>query len=282
MEFDFVSPELELESRQLFSSGMVEMEEIDEIRHRLDHVECEEEGVSAPCYSVPTINHLTEPSLINRLDRMVFEMNLVIIVILSSILGQSQNPKPPPGNCMNLKFDPGTMLKKFEQRSTGYGRIYNNTAEKENRFAIFVKNFILVDNFNKDANMTCKLSLNPFSEQNGGITSEENYPYTGTDKETCDTTKTNVHVVEITGFELVPCNSENNLLKAVVVWPILVAIVTNGEALKAYAGGVLSGECGTNLTHTVTILGYETTEDGSNYWLVKNSWGETWDENGYT
>ncbi|PRQ29117.1 putative fruit bromelain [Rosa chinensis] len=41
-------------------------------------------------------------------------------------------------------------------------------------------------------------------------------------------------------------------------------------------------ECGTNLTHTVTILGYETTEDGTDYWLVKNSWGERWDENGYT
>ncbi|PRQ43862.1 hypothetical protein RchiOBHm_Chr3g0472931 [Rosa chinensis] len=38
---------MKLESRQLFSSGMVEMEGVDVIRRRLDHVECEEGGVGA-------------------------------------------------------------------------------------------------------------------------------------------------------------------------------------------------------------------------------------------
>lgn len=119
-----------------------------------------------------------------------------------------------------------------------------------------------------------------YIEENGGITTEENYQYKGTD-ETCDTTKTNEYAAKITGYEMVPPNSENDLLKAVAMQPVSVGIDANGEEFRAYASGVFSGNCGTNLNHAVTIVGYGTTEEGTDYWLVKNSWGETWGEKGY-
>ncbi|KAM0985566.1 hypothetical protein ACFX13_013047 [Malus domestica] len=42
-----------------------------------------------------------------------------------------------------------------------------------------------------------------------------------------------------------------------------------------------TGTCGTKLDHEVTTVGCGVSADETKYWLVKNSWGAEWDEEGY-
>ncbi|KAJ6832038.1 senescence-specific cysteine protease SAG39-like [Iris pallida] len=85
----------------------------------------------------------------------------------------------------------------------------------------------------------------------------------------------------IGGYEQVPANDEAALLKAVSMQPVSVAIDASSYALQLYAGGVFTGYCGTELNHAVAVVGYGTESDGTKYWIVKNSWGSSWGEDGY-
>ncbi|RWR77070.1 senescence-specific cysteine protease SAG39 [Cinnamomum micranthum f. kanehirae] len=117
-------------------------------------------------------------------------------------------------------------------------------------------------------------------QHNQGLTTEANYPYVGTD-DSCNTKESANHAAKITGHEDVPANSENALLKAVANQPVSVAIDASGFDFQFYSSGVFTGQCGTSLDHGVAAVGYGATANGTKYWLVKNSWGTGWGENGY-
>nr|GMD90376.1 cysteine proteinase RD21A-like [Ipomoea batatas] len=118
-----------------------------------------------------------------------------------------------------------------------------------------------------------------FIVKNGGIDTEEDYPYKAQDTY-CDTSKRNTRVVSIDGYEDVPENDEKSLMKAVAHQPVSVAIEAGGRAFQFYESGVFTGLCGTQLDHGVVAVGYGS-ENGTDYWVVKNSCGANWGDNGY-
>jgi len=114
--------------------------------------------------------------------------------------------------------------------------------------------------------------------QNGGITTEKAYPYTAMDG-TCNTTVKSV--VSITGYTDVNGGDEAALAAAVALGPVSVAIEADQACFQFYTSGILNDpSCGTQLDHGVLAVGYGT-QNGQDYWIVKNSWGQSWGMQGY-
>ncbi|XP_066371974.1 oryzain alpha chain-like [Miscanthus floridulus] len=118
-----------------------------------------------------------------------------------------------------------------------------------------------------------------FVINNGGIDTEADYPFIGTDA-ACDANRVNERVVTIDGFVSVATKNETALQEAVANQPVSVAIDASGRKFQHYTSGIFNGPCGTNLDHGVTAVGYGS-ENGKDYWIVKNSWSANWGEAGY-
>ncbi|PKI73664.1 thiol protease aleurain-like [Punica granatum] len=121
-----------------------------------------------------------------------------------------------------------------------------------------------------------------YIKYNGGLDTEEAYPYTAKDG-TCKFSSENVGVRVIDSVNIT-LGAEDELKHAVaVVRPVSVAFeVMNG--FRFYKSGVYTSDtCGStsmDVNHAVLAVGYGV-EDGVPYWLIKNSWGANWGDNGY-
>ena len=111
--------------------------------------------------------------------------------------------------------------------------------------------------------------------------SEENIPYEAKSDMTFSECFNCKSIVQLKGCADVPSNNQTALKIAVSRQPVSVAIEADTIIFDTYKSGIISSSsCGTNLDHGVLIIGYGS-EKGEDYWLLKNSWGESWGENGY-
>lgn len=122
-----------------------------------------------------------------------------------------------------------------------------------------------------------------YVKDNHGIDTETSYPYDGQD-EKCRFNPDDSGATD-TGFVDVESGNEDKLKKAIAsVGPVSVAIDASHESFQFYSEGVyFEPQCDSqNLDHGVLAIGYGTDEkSGQDYWLVKNSWGTGWGDQGY-
>jgi hypothetical protein len=62
---------------------------------------------------------------------------------------------------------------------------------------------------------------------------------------------------------------------------VAVRIDASGAILQSYKSGVYKGPCTSSHNHSVTLFGYGVTDAGEEYWILKNSWGQEWGQNGF-
>jgi len=115
---------------------------------------------------------------------------------------------------------------------------------------------------------------------NKGVDTESSYPYTAQDG-TCHYSKANLGAT-LKSYTNVNQGDENDLQAKVYLGPTSVAIDASQSSFQFYNSGVYSDpSCSTSqLDHGVLAVGWGVSS-GSDYWVVKNSWGTDWGLKGF-
>lgn len=173
---------------------------------------------------------------------------------------------------------------------------FSNTGALEGIYAIKYGNLVsfseqeLIDCStikNHGFNMGCKggqiAQTMDWISKNGGLCTETDYPYSSgmtQFENTCKICKlvTNSKVLSHTDV----ASTDNDMMVALVKQPISVGIEADTQTFQFYSSGILTDSCGTNIDHAVLLVGYgHNSTTNISYYILKNSWGTTWGDQGY-
>jgi cathepsin L len=134
-----------------------------------------------------------------------------------------------------------------------------------------------------------------FVKDNNGICSESDYPYTSGngDGGSCIKGCTPVSGTKVQSYVSVTPKSDSALMTALTVGPVSISIEADTRSFQLYNSGIYSDFEGCNansktkgatsqpnIDHAVVLVGYGT-ENGQDYYILRNSWDVSWGEGGY-
>ncbi|XP_030081570.1 digestive cysteine proteinase 2-like [Drosophila hydei] len=131
---------------------------------------------------------------------------------------------------------------------------------------------------NKGCNGGWALAALHYVKRNGGIDTSASYPYEPYQGD-CrfDSNEVGATVRHVVRVE----REDEDALAAAVAEHGPIAVSIEATHLVHYRGGIYTRRCHHHADHAVLVVGYGHDETGGDYWLVKNSWGTDFGEDGY-
>lgn len=115
-----------------------------------------------------------------------------------------------------------------------------------------------------------------------GIALGVSYPFKAKQLDSCNYDE-NQKKVSVVDYRYVPIKS-NEFLRDLLytVGPLVVGVNASLFTFQNYKSGVFSDtECIGGVNHAVLLTGFGYDERYGDYWVLKNSYGKSWGENGY-
>jgi len=111
----------------------------------------------------------------------------------------------------------------------------------------------------------------------GGIETDANYPYTSYlgVTGTCHS-DSSLFVISVSDYTTI---ADESSMASYVQTTGPLSVCLDAESWNSYTGGIMK-VCGDNVDHCVQAVGVDASTVGG-YWIVRNSWGTDWGEEGF-
>lgn len=151
---------------------------------------------------------------------------------------------------------------------------------------------LIYDNKTEDLSEQALVSCNPWGYScNGGwyafdmfiddgAALESCQPYTGSDKTKCNNCSGSYYILNWNYVSSQEMPSVDEIKTAILIYGPVAAGMHASDAFMFYKGGVWTKDEEGDINHAIAIVGWDDTKSPP-AWIIKNSWGNDWGENGF-
>lgn len=123
-----------------------------------------------------------------------------------------------------------------------------------------------------------------------GIINESYFPYTESDNQSCPSAASSAPKIQFNNWYRVACSDIDAIKTAIMTYGVVDAAVYVTTSFQNYTGGIFtdsytactSSPCyNTPTNHAIALVGWGYDATYGDYWILRNSWGSSWGEDGY-